>query len=91
VVPGEVSAWCRREYRKFGQEILPLENDRICSVLLMAAPEILLVGDSLHDDVEAAMRAGLSAVLIDRRDRHETIKHVQRISSLQDVLPLIEK
>jgi len=55
------------------------------------AAKILLVGDSLQDDVEAAMRAGLSAVLIDRRDRHETIKHVQRISSLQDVLPLIEK
>ena len=65
--------------------------DAAVCALGVAAPEILLVGDSLHDDVEAAMRAGLSAVLIDRRGRHETIKHVQRISSLQDVLPLIEK
>ena len=29
-------------------------------------PKILFVGDSLHDDVEAGIRAGLRAVLIDR-------------------------
>jgi putative hydrolase of the HAD superfamily len=48
--------------------------------------EVLLVGDSLHDDVEAAMRAGLSAVLLDRRNRHESANHVPRISSLKEVL-----
>ena len=54
------------------------------------AAKILLVGDSLQDDVEAAMRAGLAAALIDRRNRHEEVKHVPRISSLKDVLLLVD-
>lgn len=49
------------------------------------AAEILLIGDSLHDDVEAGKRAGLHAVLIDRRGRYTSIDHVQRISSLNEV------
>ena len=56
----------------------------------VVAAETLLVGDSLHDDVEAAMRAGLSAVLIDRRNRHGEVKHVTRISSLRELFPLLE-
>jgi putative hydrolase of the HAD superfamily len=48
--------------------------------------EILLVGDSPHDDVEAGMRAGLSAVLIDRHARHTSKHHLRRISSLKDVV-----
>jgi putative hydrolase of the HAD superfamily len=55
----------------------------------VAAPEVLMAGDSLHDDVEAAMRAGLSAVLIDRRNRHENVRHVQRISSLKALFPIV--
>ena len=54
------------------------------------AAKILLVGDSLQDDVEAAMRAGLAAALIDRRNRHEEVKHVPRISSLKDLLLLVD-
>ena len=50
------------------------------------APEILLVGDSLHDDVEAGARAGLGVVLVDRQDRHSSVDHVQRISSLRGLL-----
>src|SRR5579883_591029 len=46
------------------------------------APECLLVGDSLQNDVEAAISAGLSAVLIDRSGRHQDQNHVERISSL---------
>jgi putative hydrolase of the HAD superfamily len=50
------------------------------------ASEILLVGDSPHDDVEAAMRAGLSAVLIDRTGRHAANAQLERISSLKEVI-----
>jgi putative hydrolase of the HAD superfamily len=50
------------------------------------AQSILLVGDSLHDDVQAAIRAGLSAVLIDRMNRHSEQIQVRRISSLTQVL-----
>jgi putative hydrolase of the HAD superfamily len=53
------------------------------------ASEVLLVGDSLHDDVEAAMKAGLSAVLLDRRNRHESAENVPRISSLKEVLDFL--
>src|SRR5438552_1262366 len=56
----------------------------------MPASEVLLVGDSLQDDVEAGIRAGLSAVLIDRRNRHEGVNSVRRISSLRELLPLLE-
>ena len=60
--------------------------DAAVQALAMPPSEILLVGDSLHDDVEAAIRAGLSAILIDRRDRHPSVSHVPRIASLKQVL-----
>lgn len=60
--------------------------DAAVQALAMPPSEILLVGDSLHDDVEAAIRAGLSAILIDRRDRHPSVSHVPRITSLKQVL-----
>jgi putative hydrolase of the HAD superfamily len=53
------------------------------------ASEILLVGDSLQDDVEAGTRAGLPAVLIDRRNRYESVPSVKRISTLRELLPLV--
>jgi len=48
--------------------------------------EALFVGDNPEDDVEAAIRAGFVALLIDRRGRHSEIQHLQRISSLKQVL-----
>jgi putative hydrolase of the HAD superfamily len=53
------------------------------------ASEVLLVGDSLQDDIEAGIRAGLAAVLIDRRNRHATVSSIRRISSLRDLMSLI--
>lgn len=52
------------------------------------ASEILFVGDSLEDDVEAGSRAGLTTILIDRTGRHANTYHVQRIASLKDILKL---
>jgi len=51
------------------------------------ASRILLVGDSPYDDVEAGIRAGMSAILIDRSNRYSDREHLQRISSLKDVIP----
>ena len=51
--------------------------------------EVLLVGDSLQDDIEAGIRAGLAAVLIDRHNRHTTVSSIRRISSLRDLISLI--
>jgi putative hydrolase of the HAD superfamily len=47
---------------------------------------VLLIGDSPHDDVEPAARAGLTAILIDRTGRHQAKSHLRRISSLQEVI-----
>ena len=63
--------------------------DAAVGALKVPASEVLLVGDSLQDDVEAGMRAGLSAVLIDRCDRYGPDPRVRRISSLRELLPLV--
>jgi len=52
------------------------------------ASSILLVGDSLRDDVEAGARAGLGAVLMDRSGRYAAVE-VPRISSLKEVLSFL--
>ena len=54
--------------------------------LSVPASSVLLVGDSPDDDVLPAIRAGLSAVLIDRRDRQAARTQLRRITSLTDVL-----
>lgn len=54
----------------------------------LPADRILLIGDSLRDDVLAGMRAGLNACLIDRADRHADAA-VRRISSLTQVFSLL--
>jgi len=48
--------------------------------------EVLLVGDSPYDDVEPAIRLGLSAVLVDRTNRHAGKRELRRISSLKEVV-----
>jgi putative hydrolase of the HAD superfamily len=63
--------------------------DAAVRALGVPASEVLLVGDSMQDDVEAGIRAGLSAVLIDRRDRHASDPRARRISSLRELLPII--
>jgi putative hydrolase of the HAD superfamily len=50
------------------------------------ASTVLMVGDSPADDVEPAMRAGLSAVLLDRNSRYPAKSHLRRISSLKEIV-----
>jgi putative hydrolase of the HAD superfamily len=57
--------------------------------LKIPAPQILLVGDTLADDVEAGGRAGLGAVLLDRHGRYPDLNSHRRISTLRDVLHLV--
>jgi putative hydrolase of the HAD superfamily len=47
---------------------------------------VLLVGDSIYDDVIPAIEAGLAAVLIDRKNRHGSQTRLRRIASLEAVL-----
>jgi putative hydrolase of the HAD superfamily len=60
---------------------------RTCSRMNVAPGEVLHVGDSLAEDYEAARAAGLSAVLLDRTDRHPAVPH--RIGSLSELTTLI--
>lgn len=56
-----------------------------------APSQILLVGDSLHDDVEAAERVGLQAALVDRENRYPRANHVCRITDLLGIIALVEE
>jgi putative hydrolase of the HAD superfamily len=60
--------------------------DAAVGALGIPASAVLLVGDSPHDDVEPAIRAGLSAVLVDRNNRHPAKTHLRRITSLTEVI-----
>jgi putative hydrolase of the HAD superfamily len=60
--------------------------DAAVGALGVPASAVLLVGDSPHDDVEPAIRAGLSALLIDRSNRHPAKTHLRRITSLTEVI-----
>ena len=55
------------------------------------AGEILLVGDSLKDDVEAGRQIGLHAVLLDRHDHYSSANHVSRIRNLSEITSLISE
>jgi putative hydrolase of the HAD superfamily len=55
----------------------------------MTASDVLLVGDNLQDDIEAGMKAGLSVVLIDRTNRYQPSPAVRRITSLRELLSLV--
>jgi REG-2-like HAD superfamily hydrolase len=59
----------------------------------VAAREALHVGDHVDADVGGALATGMSAVLIDRWDRHTTDElptGVPRISSLTELLPIVD-
>ncbi len=53
--------------------------------------EALHVGDSLRDDVEGARKAGLHAVLLDRKGLHAEQPSVPTIRTLDDVMPLMAR
>jgi putative hydrolase of the HAD superfamily len=57
---------------------------RACERLQVAATESLHVGDSVTEDYEGARAAGLSAILLDRQDRHPHV--AERIRSLGELL-----
>ena len=72
-------------YSKPDREIF----DAAVRALGVAASTVLLVGDNPRDDVEAAIRAGLSAVLIDRNNRYQAKTQLLRVSSLIEVIPQV--
>jgi putative hydrolase of the HAD superfamily len=53
------------------------------------AGRILLVGDSINDDVRAGIRAGLAAVWLDRKARDSSGGPFQTVSSLAEIPALV--
>jgi len=62
---------------------------RACARLTVEPGEALHVGDSLREDYEGAIGAGLSALLLDRAGRHEGAPNrVRRLTEVADRLSL---
>jgi putative hydrolase of the HAD superfamily len=62
---------------------------RTCERLGVAAAEALHVGDSLSEDYQGARAAGLSALLLDRQERHAEVR--ERIRTLTELPQLLQK
>jgi putative hydrolase of the HAD superfamily len=52
------------------------------------AERVLFTGDSLVDDYQAATTAGFSSFLLDRAGRYASMRSVQRISNLRELLSI---
>ncbi len=57
----------------------------------LAASEAGHVGDSLTDDYQGALEAGLHAVLLDRDDQHAALAGVCRARNLEEAVALLEQ
>ena len=61
---------------------------RACERLQVSPAEALHVGDSLAEDYEGARAAGLSALLLDRRDRYPDVpERIRSLGELSERLP----
>jgi putative hydrolase of the HAD superfamily len=55
-----------------------------------ARVEIVYIGDSIFHDIEGAQRAGVAAVLLDRRNEHREFRGA-RVQNLRQLITLFEK
>jgi len=55
-----------------------------------AADEAILVGDSIDSDVEGAFAVGIKPILIDRDHRYQGYKAHPRITSLDELEPILD-
>jgi len=86
-----IDAALREGDRRFRALIEKADGDYEAAVKSLAEPadRVLLVGDSLKDDIEPGIRAGMHAVLIDRKGRHACAAVVPTIRNLREVLSLV--
>ena len=49
--------------------------------------DVLAVGDSMETDIKGAAAAGLTPVLVDRRERRE---YERKVKTLKDIIPIVE-
>ncbi|CAA6666493.1 unnamed protein product [Spirodela intermedia] len=84
-----------REFRPYKPDPAPLLH--ICEAWDVQPTEVMMIGDSLHDDVVCGKRAGAFTCLLDESGRygaHESLSEGLRpdfkVSSLVEVLSLLE-
>ncbi len=58
--------------------------DKIVKDFGVKKDEVLMVGDSIHSDMEAAEKAGIDGILVDRKDNREFENKVLSLSELKD-------
>ncbi|TVU27716.1 hypothetical protein EJB05_19213 [Eragrostis curvula] len=85
-----------REFRPYKPDPAPLLH--ICSTWNIPAHEVIMVGDSLKDDVVCGKRAGAITCLLDETGRYgphdslpEDVKPDFMVSSLAEVFTVLEK
>ncbi|XP_039127000.1 haloacid dehalogenase-like hydrolase domain-containing protein At2g33255 isoform X2 [Dioscorea cayenensis subsp. rotundata] len=84
-----------REFRPYKPDPAPLLH--ICSTWGVSPNEVMMIGDSLRDDVVCGRRAGAFTCLLDETGRYESPdcytdeqKPDFKVSSLEEVHPLLE-
>ncbi|CAI9117995.1 OLC1v1019495C2 [Oldenlandia corymbosa var. corymbosa] len=84
-----------REFRPYKPDPAPLLH--ICSTWNIQPNEVMMIGDSLKDDVACGKRAGAFTCLLDQTGRYNSpeYKHVEfqpdyKITSLDEVVKLLE-
>ncbi|KAI3430102.1 uncharacterized protein J3R85_008245 [Psidium guajava] len=84
-----------REFRPYKPDPAPLLH--ICSSWEVQPSEVMMVGDSLKDDVMCGKRAGAFTCLLDQTGRYDApefdrvdLKPDFKVSCLTDVFPLLE-
>jgi putative hydrolase of the HAD superfamily len=59
---------------------------RMLELLEVAAPDAVMVGDTVEDDVEGARAVGMRAVLVDRERRHPELESIDDLRALLNVI-----
>ncbi|XP_031397008.1 haloacid dehalogenase-like hydrolase domain-containing protein At2g33255 isoform X3 [Punica granatum] len=84
-----------REFRPYKPDPAPLLH--ICSSWDVQPNEVMMVGDSLKDDVACGKRAGAFTCLLDQTGRYDApqfdsvdFKPDFKVSSLADIVPLLD-
>ncbi|XP_059288569.1 haloacid dehalogenase-like hydrolase domain-containing protein At2g33255 [Lycium ferocissimum] len=85
-----------REYRPYKPDPAPLLH--ICSTWEVQSDEVMMIGDSLKDDVACGKRAGAFTCLLDETGRYDAPEYANvehkpdyKVSSLVEVQSLLER
>ena len=76
-------------YLSYQQGILKTDPEfypRVLGEMGLQASEVVVVGDSMESDIAPAQRAGLAAVLMDRRNRREVEMKIENMLQLQGMM-----